>query len=125
MDKVIYKELSYDIVGAAFEVFRELGYGYKEKFYEDAIAKEFKKKNLKYKRQLQYKVIYKEEVIGIQQLDFLVEEKIIVELKRGDYFSKNNIEQVIQYLKTSNLKLAILINITSQGVKFKRILNIK
>jgi len=125
MDKVIYKELSYKIVGAAFEVFKELGYGFKERYYEDAIAKEFERKDIKYKRQIPYKLMYKGEVIGMYRFDFLVEDKIVVELKQGDYYSKSNITQVVQYLKTSKLKLAIIINITSNGAKFKRILNIK
>ncbi|MBU2028549.1 GxxExxY protein [Patescibacteria group bacterium] len=124
MDKVIYKELSYKIIGAVFEVFKELGSGFKERYYEDAIAKEFKNKGIKFKRQIPYKLTYKDEMIGSYRFDFLVEEKIIVELKQGNYFSKSNITQALQYLKASNLKLAILVNITSSGVKFKRILNI-
>jgi len=125
MDKVIYKELSYNIIGSVFEVFKEMGYGFKERYYEDAIAKEFIRKNIKYKRQIPYKLMYKGEIIGMYRFDFLVEDKIILELKRGDYYSKSNITQALQYLKTSKLKLAILINITSNGAKFKRILNIK
>jgi len=124
MDKVIYKELSYEIIGAVFEVFKELGYGFKERYYEDAIAKEFKNRKINFRRQLPYKLKYKGEIIGNYIFDFLVEDKIIVELKQGDYFSKNNINQALQYLKSANLKLAILVNITSNGVKFKRILNI-
>lgn len=125
MEKVIYKELSYKTMGAIFEVFRELGSGFKEKYYEDAIAKEFRIKGIEFKRQIPYKLMYKGEIIGNYRFDFLIEDKIIVELKQGDYFSKNNITQVLQYLKASGLKLAILVNITSGGVKFKRILNIK
>lgn len=124
MDKIIYKELSYNILGVVFEVFKELGYGFKERYYEDAIAKEFEIRGISFKRQLPYKLSYKGEIIGNYRFDFLVEDKIILELKRGNYFSKNNITQVLQYLKTTNLKLGILINITSEGAKFKRILNI-
>jgi len=124
-EKVVYKELSYKIMGAVFEVFRELGYGFKERYYEDAIAKEFENKGIKFKRQVPHKLTYKDEIIGNYRFDFLVEGKIVVELKRGDFFSRSNITQALQYLKASNLKLAILINITSKGVKFKRILNIK
>ncbi|KKP80343.1 MAG: hypothetical protein A2271_04685 [Candidatus Moranbacteria bacterium RIFOXYA12_FULL_35_19] len=123
-DKVIYKELSYEVMGSIFEVFKELGYGFKERYYEDAIAKEFENRKIKFKRQIPYKLRYKGEIVGSFRFDFLVENKIIVELKRGDYFSKNNMTQVLQYLKAANLKLGILINITSGGVKFKRILNI-
>lgn len=124
MKKIIYKELSYKIVGSVFEVFRELGYGHKERYYEIAIAKEFDRRGIKYKRQLPYQVKFKGEKIGNYWLDFLVEDKVVVELKQGDYFSRNNINQALKYLKVTNLKLAILINITSRGVKFKRILNI-
>ncbi|OGI16372.1 MAG: hypothetical protein A3J63_02125 [Candidatus Moranbacteria bacterium RIFCSPHIGHO2_02_FULL_40_12b] len=122
--KVVYKELSYEIMGAIFEVFKELGYGFKERYYEDAIAKEFSNRGIKFKRQISCKLMYKGEAIGSYRFDFLVEDKIIIELKKGDYFSRNNITQALQYLKTANLRLAILVNITSNGVKFKRILNI-
>jgi len=122
--KIVYKKLSYEIIGAIFEVYKELGYGFKERYYEDAIAKEFSNKGIKFKRQIPYKLMYKNKVIGNYRFDFLVDDKVVIELKRGDYFSKNNITQALQYLKTANLKLAILVNITSRGVKFKRILNI-
>ncbi len=123
-DKVIYKKLSYDIMGAVFEVYNELGYGFKERYYEEAIAKEFDRIKLVYKRQLPYKLKYKDEIIGTYRLDFLVEDRIVIELKQGNFYSKQNITQTLQYLKATNLKLAILINMTQQGVKFKRILNI-
>lgn len=124
MSKVIYKDLSYKVVGAIFEVYNELGYGFKERYYEDAIAKELELRGLNHKRQVSYNLLYKGESIGRHQLDFLVENRIIVELKVGEFYSKNSINQVTQYLKATNLKLAILINITQSGVRFKRILNI-
>ena len=124
-DKVIYKELSYKLLGAIFTVYNELGHGFKERYYEDAIAKEFDIRGIKYKRQLPCKLAYKGEIIGGYRFDFLVEDKIVLELKRGDFYSRNNITQALQYLKASKLKLAILINITQDGVKSKRILNIE
>jgi len=123
-EKVIYKDLSYQVMGVMFEVYNELGYGYQEKYYEKAIAKVFAEKGLSYKQQVAYKVKFKGEFIGIQYLDFLVEDKIIVELKKGNYFSKRNIEQVKRYLNITNKQLAILVNFTSNGVKSLRILNI-
>ena len=121
--KIIHKELSYKIVGILFEVFNELGYGYQEKIYEKAIAECFIKDSMEYKRQVSYKVIFKNKEVGRYYLDFLVEDKIILELKRGEHFSKNNINQVKGYLKATNLKLAILANYTSKGVKILRVLN--
>lgn len=122
-NKVIYKELSYLIVGILFEVYNELGYGYQEKFYERAIAKYLQDKNINFRRQVPYKISVKGEVIGSYYLDFLIDNKIILEIKKGDLFSGKNIDQVKGYLKATNLKLAILANFTSKGVKFFRVLN--
>ena len=69
------------------------------------------------------KGIYDNKLIGKRILDFLVEEKIVVEIKKGNRFSKSHIDQVLEYLKINNLKLAILINFGSEGVMFKRIIN--
>lgn len=122
-DKVIYKDLSYEIVGILFEVYNELGYGYQEKYYEKAVAHYLDLKNIKYKRQILFNIKFKDKIIGKSFLDFLVEDKIVLELKKGDYFPKRNIEQVKEYLKITNKKLAILANFTSTEVKFLRVLN--
>jgi len=121
---IVYPELSYKLVGLAFTVWNELGFGHLEKVYQRAFAKELGLENLRFKEQVVYPVHYKGEIIGKGYLDFLVEEKIIIELKRNDIFSLKNIEQVTNYLKISDLKLAILIHFSKEGVKYKRIVNI-
>ena len=121
--EIIYKDLSYEMVGVMFEVFNELGYGYQEKHYERAAEKIFIKKKMNYKRQLPYSIFFRGEKIGTCYLDFLVENKIIVELKKGNYFSRKNINQVKEYLKVTGLKLALIINFTPYVVKVLRILN--
>jgi GxxExxY protein len=122
-DKVVYKELSYRIVGILFEVYNELGYGHKEKNYEEAIAHSFTENEILFKRQAPYAIKFKEKVVGKSYLDFLVDNKIVLEIKKGDYFSKSNISQVKEYLAITKMKLAILANFTSTGVKFHRVLN--
>lgn len=122
-DKVIYKELSYRIVGVLFEVYNELGYGHKEKYYENAIEKCFLREGIEYKRQAPYKLRFKGELVGKYFLDFVVENKVVLEIKKGDHFSKKNIEQIKSYLEITGLELAILANFTSSGVKFFRLLN--
>ncbi len=122
--KIIYKELSFKIVGILFDVYNELGYGYQEKIYERAVEKLFIKEALKYERQPCYKLQIQGENIGRYYLDFLVDDKIILELKKGNYFSRKNIEQVYAYLKATDKKLAILANFTSKGIACKRIVNI-
>ena len=120
-----HPELSYKIMGIAFTVSNQLGYGHLEKIYQRAFAKELELQRLKFKEQVPYSVSYKGEIIGKSYLDFLIDDSVIVELKRNDIFSKKNIEQVTNYLKVSDLKLAILIHFSKDGVKYKRILNVK
>ena len=123
--KVVYKELSYEIVGVLFEVHNELGYGLQEKYYEKAIEKLFIQNKISFKRQAPYELTFKGEKIGKYYIDFVVENKVVLEIKKGNYYSKRNLEQIKGYLKVSNLKLAILANFTPNGVKFIRVLNIK
>lgn len=118
--EIIYKELSYEIVGIVFDVFNELGYGYKEITYEKAIAKGLQDKQLPYNRQIPFNVTYKGEIIAKLIFDFLIEDKIILEIKKGNYFNRKNIDQVREYLHVSQKKLAIIANFTpywSQNIK--------
>ena len=123
-EKVIYKELSYKVVGILFEVYNELGFGYQEKYYEKAIEKILLKEKISFKRQAPFILKFRGEPIGKYYLDFIIDNKIVLELKKGNYFPKRNINQVKEYLKITGLKLAILANFTTTGVKFLRILNL-
>ncbi|MEW5805184.1 MAG: GxxExxY protein [Patescibacteria group bacterium] len=122
---LVYPELSYKIVGILFTVFNELGYGYQEKYYQKAIAKVLGDNKIYFREQVYLPLEFNGEGIGNYYLDFLIENKLILEIKRGDRFLKRNIEQVYSYLKRSNLRLGIIANFTKQGLRFKRIVNIK
>lgn len=122
-EDLIYPELSYRLVGLAFEVFNELGAGHLEKVYQKAYAKELTTANIGFREQVSFKVLYKGQTIGNNFLDFLIEDKIIIELKRSDFYSRKHIEQVSNYITVSKLKLALLINFTSRGVRIKRVVN--
>lgn len=123
-EDLVYPELSFKIVGCAFEVYNKLGFGHAEKYYQKALAIELRDKKIPFKEQVYFPLKYNDEIIGKGYCDFVVEEKVIIELKKSDRFSKANIEQVNQYLKTSGLKLAILVNYTSAGAIFKRLVNL-
>jgi GxxExxY protein len=99
---LIYPELSYQIIGILFEVWTKLGFGHKENFYQNAIAQEFTNLDLKFKEKLPVKISYKGKVIGIYYFDFLIEDKVILEVKVRNYFSKKDIEQLYSYLKAKN-----------------------
>jgi len=122
-EDLLYPELSFQIVGCAFEVHNELGFGFKESIYQKALAIAFKEKKLTCAEQVHYQVKFKEQLVARRFFDFVVEGKIVVEIKKDDRFSKANIDQTIDYLKTSKLKLAILINFGRDGVKYKRLIN--
>ena len=122
--KIIYKELSYEIIGILFNVFEELGYDYHEKYYERAIAKCLISKGIPFKRQFPAQILFNKEKIGQVFFDFLIDDKIVLEIKVGNRFLRNNFAQVKNYLKASGKQLGILANFTSNGVKFYRILNI-
>ena len=122
---LIYPKLSYQIIGILFEIYKELGSSYQEKYYQKIVARELKRCGLCYKEQFSVPLTYKGNKFGNYFLDFLIEDKIVLELKKGEMFPKRYIEQVYAYLKATKLKLGIIANFTKDGVKFKRILNIK
>ena len=112
-------------MGVLFEVSKELGYGHKEKYYCNAIAEGFRAKRIPYKEQLYTPLLFKGKVVGKYYLDFLIDSKIVLEIKKGNmYSSRKHMEQIISYLKVNNLKLGILAQFTDEGVKYKRLVNI-
>lgn len=121
---LLYPDLSYKIIGILFDVFTELGYGYKENQYQKAIEISLKTAEIIYKKELPIKITFKNTFITTIYLDFLIDNKIVLELKQGNFFNKKDVEQVYNYLKSTNLKLGILARFTKSGVKFKRIINI-
>jgi len=122
-DDLIYPELSFKLIGYAFEVFNELGYGHHEKNYQRAYSILLKQNNHAFQEQKYYDLKFKGEIIGKAFLDFEIDDKVVVELKKDALFSGKHINQTMEYLRLSNKKLAILINFTSKGVKSKRLIN--
>jgi len=80
--------------------------------------------NLNFKEQVPVQLDFQNNKIGEYYLDFVIDDKIALEIKQGERFLKNNIEQLYAYLKTAKLKLGILANFTPKGLQFKRIVNI-
>ena len=123
MAKLLYPELSYEIVGVLFSVYNQLGYGYQEKYYQRAVANEFTKAKLKYSKERKALIKYRDSIIGRYFIDFVVEDKIVVELKVENDFYKRDINQVLGYLKATGLRLGILFLFTKDELRFKRIVN--
>lgn len=122
---LVYPELCYQIIGILFAVWTEMSFGYKEKIYQNAIAHAFEQSNIKFRRELPAKIQFKGKDVGIYYFDFLVDEKVVLEVKVRNFFSKKDIVQIYSYLNAVKLKLGIIAHFTRTGVKFKRIVNLK
>ncbi|MFC1787830.1 GxxExxY protein [Patescibacteria group bacterium] len=121
----VHSKLSYQINGILFEVFNTLGPGLKERTYQRAIAAGLKNAGLKFSEEVYFPTRFQGEVVGSYYFDFIINDKIILELKVGDYFSRTNLQQVHNYLLQSGLQLGIIANFTHNGVKVKRVVNIQ
>ena len=122
-DKHEFEELSRNIIGAAIKVHRELGPGFLENIYEEALKLEFSEHNLNFDYQKEIKIKYFGTEIGTHRLDLLVEKKIIVELKAVKIFSDIHFAQLRSYLKATGIKVGLLLNFAKPTLEIKRIVN--
>jgi GxxExxY protein len=120
---LLYPELSYSIVGCAYAVYNELGPGHDEKTYKNALVVEFQKRGISFVKEYYGPAKYNGVVVRKRFHDFLIEDKIIVEVKKTNLFARKNIEQVVQYLNICEKKLALLINFGADKVYVKRVPN--
>ena len=121
--KIIYPELSYKLNGIFFKVHNELGFYGKEKQYSNAIELYLKKDNLKYEREKALPVSFSKGDIGKNVVDFLVEGKILIEVKAKRFVTREDYNQTQRYLRAFNLKLGILVNFHDRILKPKRVIN--
>lgn len=117
------KELTGNIIGAVYEVYNRLGFGYPEKTYQEAIGKELEIRNLIFKRENISKITYKDSKIGYFFHDFLIGGKVVLEVKVGTEIMSANIGQVLSYLKNSRLKVGLVAVFTKRGVLIKRVVS--
>ena len=122
---LLYPELSYKIVGCAYEVFNEIGGGHKEKAYQNAMSIALTSQLIAFTEQHYFPILFKGAVVEKGFFDFFIEGKVIVELKALGRFTKGHIDQVINYLNNSEIKLALLISFGQDEVRVKRIVNFK
>ena len=121
MNDILYKNLSYKIIGASIEVHKILGFGFLEAVYEEALAHEFTLRNIHFERQKIIQVKYKDIIAKNYYADFLVESKIIIEIKAIKQLTEVDEAQLLNYLKAADLKLGILINFGEKSLKYKRV----
>jgi len=118
-----FEGLSRKIIGAGIQVHRELGPGFLEHIYEEALKIELSEHNLKFESQKEIQIQYLGTEIGIHRLDLLVENKIILELKAVKEFNDIHFAQLRSYLKATGLKVGLLLNFAKPALDIKRIVN--
>lgn len=121
MAELLYKQLSFDIVGAAMEVHNILGSGFLEAVYQTALEKELKFRGIPFEPKVKLPVSYKGELIGEYEADLVVDGKIVVELKSVSRFNAAHEAQVIHYLTAIDMQLALLINFGTGSLEYRRI----
>ena len=124
MKKLKHGDITEKIIGAAFEVHKFLGNGFQEVIYQRALAWEMSKVNFTFDREIEQDIYYKElrEPIGTRRADFVVEGKLLVEVKAIKDLEDVHIAQVLNYLKAYRLEVALLINFGGKSLQFKRLI---
>jgi len=122
-----HSEITEKILGAAFEVHSILGNGFQEVIYQRALAQEFIRFKLSFEREIDQFIFYKDsdEPIGTRRADFVVEDKVLVEIKAITELSDVHISQTLNYLKAYQLEVGLLINFGSKSLTYKRLINSK
>ena len=119
---LIEERLTYSVIGAFYEVYSQLGFGFYETIYANALEHELKSRGHTVAREVSFQIVYKGHVLGIQRLDMIVDDKLGVETKATLEFQKDAMRQVHSYLRAANLKVGLLFHFGPQP-RFCRFVN--
>jgi GxxExxY protein len=116
-----HKEITEAIIGAAFEVYNHLGYGFLERVYQRALQVELLRRGFRAEWERRITVRYKDAIVGEYDADLFVEDFVLVEIKIAAQYDKRDEAQVLNELKATGLKIGLLINFGRSNVAFKRL----
>lgn len=120
---IIYKSESYDIIGACMEVHRQLGCGFLEQVYQEALSIELKERAIPFVREKRLMINYKGHLLKKEYIaDFVCFDKILLEIKALNKLKSEHLAQTLNYLKATDYKLGILINFGTTSLKYKRVI---
>lgn len=119
---LLYGETTYLIRRAIFNVYNELGFGHKEQVYQKALEKELREMKIPYKKEINLEVTYKQEKVGSYRPDFVIDEKVIIEIKAVEFMPVSFEKQLLHYLKSTNYKLGLLVNFGAKRLMIKRLI---
>ncbi len=124
MGDLKYHDITEKIIGASFEVHNFLGNGFQEVIYQRALAWEFRQAGLEFAREIEQDIYYKDlpEPIGRRRADFVVEGKVLAELKAVAQLEAVHLAQALNYLKAYRLEVGLLINFGAKSLEFRRLI---
>ena len=120
-----HSDITRKVIGAAMKVHSTLGNGFQEVIYQRALAIEMAKQGLSFQRELSMQIYYDGHEIGTRRVDFLVEDKVMVELKAVTTLEDVHLAQAINYLEAYGLEVGLLINFGAKSLEYKRVINSK
>ncbi|HWI51130.1 MAG TPA: GxxExxY protein [Symbiobacteriaceae bacterium] len=121
MSEYPHSELTGEIIGAAMEVHNALGPGFLESIYEEALAKELKRRGIPFSRQVEVEIHYKGDMVGTHVLDLVVANAVVVELKAVKELADIHKAIVLSYLAATGLPVALLLNFSQRRLDHKRL----
>jgi len=118
--KFLYKDLSYRIIGCFFDVYNELGPAHKEQVYQEALKVSFTENRISFKANKRLKIIFRGKEVGVYEPDFIVEDKVIIEIKSVLNMPKVFEKQLYYYLRGTEYKLGYLVNFGNERLDIRR-----
>jgi len=118
--KFLYKELSYKLIGCFYDVYNELGPAHREQVYHEALKIVFDSKDIKYKDKPRIKIHFRGKNIGVYEPDFIIEDKIIIEIKSLLNMPKIFEKQLYYYIKGTDYKIGYLVNFGNERIDIRR-----
>lgn len=114
--------LTYEVISFCYEIQNKLGNTYKEKYYQRALEQELKSNNIKYEREKPFYLKYKGRIIGKHYVDFVIDRKLVLELKTTPQLLPRDMQQLLMYLNSLQIRFGLLVNFRTGKVQLKRVI---
>ncbi|HCM82854.1 MAG: hypothetical protein UW52_C0058G0002 [Candidatus Gottesmanbacteria bacterium GW2011_GWA1_44_24b] len=116
----VFEDLTYKIIGIAYTIHKELGPIHKEQVYQKALVNEFQENHIPFKKEIRFPVIFKGKNVGVYIPDFIIDDKVIIEIKAMNFLPLNTTTQLTYYLKSTGYKVGLLLNFGSPKLQVRR-----
>jgi GxxExxY protein len=120
-ERLLLKEETHRIIGCAFEVLNEIGHGFHEKIYENALVIEFASRGIPFEQQRRYDVLYKQQPVGLYVPDLIVFGQVVVDAKTIEQITDEERGRMLNYLKVAGLRVGLILNFKHPKLKFDRL----